>query len=70
MGGVDPRISPHPVEKKRVGGDHFVVNSGFEKALPFLVEDIIIILGHQNNQSVRDEKFFFRGFSGHSLFFW
>ena len=36
------------------GGDHFVVNSGFEKALPFFVEDIII-LGHQNEPFCRVE---------------
>ena len=55
MGGVDPRISLHSVEKNGVGGCHFVVNSGFEKALPFFVEDSIIF-GHQNEPFRKERK--------------
>ena len=41
-----------------MGGD-FVVNSGFEKALPFFVEDIrynIIFFGHQNEPFCKERK--------------
>ena len=55
-----------------MGGD-FVVNSGFEKALPFFVEDIryhiIYFLGTKTNHSVRNERPFCRGFSWHILVF-
>ena len=55
MGGVDPRVSLHFVEKNGVGGCHFVVNIGFEKALPFFVEDIITF-GHQNEPFCMEPK--------------
>ena len=41
MAGVDPRVSFLSMEKNGVGGCHSVVNSGFEKVLPFFVEDMM-----------------------------
>ena len=42
----------------------FVVNSGFEKVLPFLVEDRTIV-GHQNEPFCRERKaIFVEGFQG------
>ena len=55
MGGIDRRVSLHSVEQNGVGGCHFVVNSRFEKVLPFFVEDIIIF-GHQNEPFCKERK--------------
>ena len=55
MAGVVPPINLPFYGKNGVVGDHFVVNSGFEKALPFFVEDIRI-LGHQNEPFCKERK--------------